>query len=51
MNKNLIILIYYIYAIIVIFTFCYIVFWLNHSSWWFILMALLLDRTPKINNQ
>ena len=44
--NNLTILIYYIYATIIIALSGYVVFVLNHSGWWFILTFLFIQVTP-----
>ena len=44
-NKT--ILIYYIYALIVIILSGYVVFVLDFSGWWFLLTLVLLDIKPK----
>ncbi|MBP4137430.1 hypothetical protein [Flavobacterium geliluteum] len=44
--NNLTLIIYYIYAIIVIALTGYVVFVLNHSGWWFIVTAIFLTATP-----
>jgi hypothetical protein len=37
---------YYIYCLLVIFATGYVVFELNHSSWWFLLALVLCDSAP-----
>lgn len=51
MKYTLIFLFYYLYAIFVVASCGYVVFYLNRSGWWFLLALLLVNITPKISSK
>jgi hypothetical protein len=51
MKSAIIFTAYYLYSLAVILATGYIVFWKDHSGWWFLLAALFLNNSPTITTK